>query len=166
MSEANQAAYATWTEQDAHILNTTGTVHWEWTSTWDAAINNYFPKFAKHGIVRGFFAVNVPYFVPTTFTWPGEHYKILSGGGVLFTPNEWRGNQTSEIHNLDHHNLLQPKALAEKINGYEGGTVTHIYTTSDGGFRLSMLDEMVSYLGEHVCIVPTDELVQRAVERG
>ena len=57
------------------------------------------------------------------------------------------------------------KALADEINNYPPGTVTHIYTTSDGGFHLNQLNELNTYLEEHVSVVNPNELVKRVYEK-
>ena len=102
----------------------------------------------------------------------GEHYKILNNKKskeknndvvetvILFAPREWRGYRNSSIP-FSKHDTLSPKALADEINNYPPGTVTHIYTTSDGGFHLNQLNELNTYLEEHVSVVNPNELVFR-----
>merc|ERR1712166_1271521 len=100
-----------------------------------------------------------------------EFYKMLTDPNgnriALFKPREWRGNGTStEPLGLDKPNVLSAGAMAAEINSYPRGTVTQLYTTSDGGFNLEQLNEMVSMLGEHVEIVNTNEIALRAMQRG
>ena len=61
MRDDDQQSFVESTERDATLLNTSGTVEWEFFGTWGDAVKRYFPKYTKNGIVRGFFAVNVPY---------------------------------------------------------------------------------------------------------
>jgi hypothetical protein len=171
MSRENQQQFVNHTEQDAYLMNTSGTVSWEFTGTWGKAIHSFFPQFAKNGIVKACFAVNVPYMIPVLEFKRGEHYRILHGetGGevVLFSPREWRGNGTSTFPlKLDAPNVLSPTAMANEINQYPKGTVSHLYTTSDGGFDLTQLEQMVAALHEHVQLVSPNQIVQRALQRG
>jgi hypothetical protein len=54
-----QASFVTNTELDCTLYNTSGTVHWEWFGTWTRAIDNFMPQYAKNGIVKSIFPVNV-----------------------------------------------------------------------------------------------------------
>jgi len=45
-------------------MSISGTMDWEWFTTWDNAINEYIPLYSKNNIVKSFFAVNVPYPIP------------------------------------------------------------------------------------------------------
>ena len=46
------------------------------------------------------------------------------------------------------YNELSPKVMAAEINGYPKGTVSHVYTTSDGGFNYGQLVAMEAALRE------------------
>ena len=70
-----------------------------------------------------------------------------------------------------------------EINAYRRGSVSHVYTTSDGGgcnccvwfpgveesysagFNLTDLDELVRLLQPHVKVVSPNELVKRALQK-
>ena len=101
MGPTDQASFVRATEADAELLNASGTVSWEWTTTWPAAIGRFFPQYAARGVIKACFAVNVPYMLPVLAFASTEHYKILkdSTGAqvVLFAPREWRGNGTASI---------------------------------------------------------------------
>lgn len=63
MSHALQTSYAAEMQEIARLMNTSGSVHWEWTFTWSKAYDNYFPRFVTpssqaHG-VRAFMLNNV-----------------------------------------------------------------------------------------------------------
>jgi hypothetical protein len=165
MTSHDQAAFVAATEHDAWLMNTSGTVSWEFTSTWNNAISNFFPRFAQNQIIQASFAVNVPYFVPIRAFGRDEHYKILGNGKmILFAPREWRGKDSPNIPFVKP-NGLSPQDMAAEVNLYPKGTVTHIYTTSDGGFDFQQLVEMVEALEDHVRLVGSNELVQRAKQR-
>ena len=86
---------------------------------------------------------------------------------VLFAPREWRGNGTTPYpFGIGVKNQLSPQAMAAELNGYAKGTVSHIYTTSDGGFNLNQLSEMIEHLDEHVKLVSPNEIAMRALQRG
>jgi hypothetical protein len=165
MQDADQDSFVAATEYDAKMMNLSHTVSWEFFSTWPKAIKNFFPKYAKNGVIKSVYAVNVPYLFPV-FAWGKEEYLMLGEGDskvALFRPNEWRGwCGKSKCQS----NTLKASDLASKINGMGGGTVTHIYTTSDGGFNLSQLSDLVAALDEHVSIVSPNELALRAHQRG
>jgi hypothetical protein len=55
--------------------------------------------------------------------------------------------------------------MAAEINGYPPGTVSHLYCTTDGGFTLPMLFELVTLLQEHVEVVSANQLVDLARQR-
>ena len=164
MASDDQAAFVAATEHDAWLMNTSGTVSWEFTATWKDAVSHYFPRYAQNQVIKACFAVNVPYFVPVRVFHKGEHYKILNDNVVLFSPREWRGKDSPNIPFVPP-NGLSPEDMAAEISNYPKGTVTHIYATSDGGFDFEQLTEMVGALGEHVRLVGTNELVLRAKQR-
>lgn len=167
MSDADQETFVRNTEVDCQLLNCSGTVAWEWFDGWPSAIKHYFPKYAKHGVVKAGFAVNVPYMLPVPSFWDlfkDEFYKVLGGRFVLFRPREWRG--TSEQGGgipFNKRTLLSAIHMAEEVNGYPKGTVTNIYLTSDGGARLSDVYDMVALLDEHVQLVPADTAANLAL---
>jgi hypothetical protein len=101
MGPADQASFVLATEEDAALLNASGTVSWEWATTWPAAIARFFPRYAARGVIQAIFAVNVPFMLPVLSFAPGERYRILEDGAgervVLFAPREWRGNGTALI---------------------------------------------------------------------
>ena len=171
MDSSDQTNFVSLTEQDARLLNSSATVSWEWAATWGKAIKDFFPRFAANGVIKACFAVNVPFPLPVLEFGTDEHYKILADDNgqkmVLFAPREWRGNGTASLPGkIDAKNVLSPEAMASEVNGYPKGTVSHIYTTSDGGFDLKQFQEMVGHLADHVELVSPNEISMRALQRG
>ena len=76
--------FVTNTENDAKMLDTSGTMSWEWFLSWGHAVKEYFPRYSPNNIVRGFFAINVPYMFPIE-AFSGT-YKVIGGNSVLFKP--------------------------------------------------------------------------------
>ena len=166
MSADDQVRFVAATEADARLMNTSATVSWELLATWPHALEHYFPRFGHAGIVRTAFAVNVPFMVPV-LSFAGAHYKVLGSGDdqvVVFAPREWRGNG-STADPLEKPAVLSPKAMAAELSNYPRGTVSHVYTTSDGGFSFQQLVEMQAALADHVRLVSSNEVGLRALQR-
>jgi hypothetical protein len=159
MGPDDQAAFVAATEADAALLNTSGTVAWEFVGTWAGAVASYFPRYARDGVVRALFAVNVPFMFPIAEVFglniTGPPFFVAVGGGpspaVLFRPNEWRGTSGGSV--LPPF-TLNATAFAGEINAYPPGTVTHIYLTSDGGGTWSDFSDLAAALAPHVVVVP------------
>lgn len=93
----------------------------------------------------------------------GEHFKVISGEQgevVLFKPHEWRGAGSCK----PVWNCLTLEEMAAEINGYTKGTVGHLYLTSDGGFSISDLFDLVSLLDDHVEILDHERLADMALQ--
>jgi hypothetical protein len=158
------------TEMDALLLNSTGVVDWEWFTSWSSTEANFYPKYAKRGIIRGIFTVNVPFLFPTDRFYPGSFFKVIKppigyeGGKpvVMFRPREWRGTpttqkkDTSKVNTEASKDYLSPAELAEEIGAYPKGTVTYIYLTSDGGLDFYDIAEMAKLIPDHVELVSTE----------
>lgn len=157
------------TEEDARLLGTHSTVHWEFFDQWPYAETVFLPKYAtKGGAIKGVFPVNVPYMFPTG-TWDdNQFFKVIDGQDdgkvVLFRPREWRGVKDNGGR-LDKEFFLSPEKMAEELDAYPRGTVAGIYMTSDGGLDLNnSVMELVKILPEHVRLVSSDTAVQLALE--
>lgn len=168
LAEGDQDRFVTATEDDACILGTTGTVHWDWLGTWNDAEDHFLPKYAKSdGVIRGVFPVNVPYSFPTFTWWPDDQfYEVLAGadGGklALFRPREWRG-----VDNDTDDHFLSPQKMADEIAGYPKGTITWVYLTSDGGLTLeNSFLAVAKLLPSHVQLVSTDTAAKLAIAAG
>eukprot|EP00041_Stephanoeca_diplocostata_P012917 m.218194 g.218194 ORF g.218194 m.218194 type:complete len:572 (-) comp19143_c0_seq3:165-1880(-) len=157
----DQQSFVANTERDAMLLNTSGSVHWEFTGGWDRAIENFFPLYATRNVVKGLFPVNVPFMIPIAAFGADEHYKIIADRVVLFKPQEWRGTTCTGAAQC-------PSAaqMAARLSNFPRGTVTNIYVTSDGGGNLQMLYDMVDALDAHVELVNQEVVVRAALSRG
>jgi hypothetical protein len=170
-SPTDQATFVARTEEDCRLMNTSASTTWETTGTWEAGIKGYYPRYAKKGIVRSFYAVNVPYDLPVAAFGEREHYKLLGGtpttdATVLFKPQEWRGEHCADkgAPPFAKYSCLTAEALAARLNGYKGGTVSAIYMTSDGGWNLGITYKMVALLDEHVVVTNQNQLSRMALE--
>ena len=162
-----QANYVSNTEADGVLLSTRGTVEWEWFGHWGHAVDTYFPLYDTRQLIRGFFAVNVPFNVPMIEVFrPGELYTIIGEGTVLFRPREWRGTTFSPNIPLSRRQYYTVAEQAAVLNSLAPGSVTYIYLTSDGGGNLDMIYDLVKTLDEHVLVVSTESLIDLALERG
>ena len=119
MSDVDQAAFVAATEADCELLSTSAVVAWEFAGTWEAAIRDYFPRYAARGVVQALFATNVPYMLPVLAFGPHE-YKLLGPNETvaLFKPHEWRGPQQRSA-----------QEMASMVNGWAAGTIAAIYRT-------------------------------------
>ena len=150
--------------QDCEILSARGTVHWEWFYNWATTLDTYFPKFVgQNSCLNSFFLTNVPYnFLPP---FP-DHYIVLGGEIFVFKPREWRGTNADGAPPFSEGNYLTEAEMAAEINGYEPGSVAHLYLTSDGGMNLATLSTMVGMLDpERVKVVNHEELTEMARQR-
>jgi hypothetical protein len=168
LAELDQDRFVEATQADARILGVTGTVHWDWTDTWQDAEEHFLPKYARAaGTIRGVFPVNVPYMIPVFDGWPTERFfEVLTGqdGGkvVVFRPREWRG-----VNNDNDPFFLSPAKMAKELGGYPKGTVTWVYMTSDGGLNLeNSFSAMAKVLPAHVQLVSADTAVKLALGVG
>ncbi|MDA8639338.1 hypothetical protein N9L31_00045 [bacterium] len=161
MQPAQQAEFVANTERDCVLMNTSASVSWEFFSWWTKALSEYFPRYTKNGVVRSFIAVNVPYMLPVE-AFGLDFYKVMSGPTptVVFRPREWRGARAT-----GGLNELSVSQLAKEINGYDRGTVAAIYTTSDGGFTIQNLVDLVAALQDHVEIVDHVTLAQMVAQK-
>eukprot|EP00013_Stygamoeba_regulata_P004035 CAMPEP_0177641364 /NCGR_PEP_ID=MMETSP0447-20121125/7026_1 /TAXON_ID=0 /ORGANISM="Stygamoeba regulata, Strain BSH-02190019" /LENGTH=617 /DNA_ID=CAMNT_0019143475 /DNA_START=168 /DNA_END=2021 /DNA_ORIENTATION=+ len=162
-----QAAAVAALEEQARMLAVDTTVSWEWFYDWARGFSHYYPRYGAAGLVRGVFAVNVPFMLPV-LEFGRESYKVLHGAAhpvVMFRPREWRGSNSTGAPPLSKANYLTPTEMAAELNTDPRGTVTHIYLTSDGGASLDTLYDMVGALDEHVSIVSTHQLVDLALQR-
>ncbi len=168
LADADQDRFVAATQQDARILGVTGTVHWDWSDSWQDAEGHFLPKYATaDGAIRGVFPVNVPFMLPAFDWWPtGRFYEVLAGkdGGkvVVFRPREWRG-----VNNNDDAFFLGPDKMAAELGGYPKGTVTWVYMTSDGGLSLeNAFLPMAKLLPAHVQLVSADTAAKLAIAAG
>ena len=172
MSDTDQASFVENTERDCLLLSTNASVAWEFTGTWERAVEQYFPRYNNHSIAVGFFAVNVPFLAPILNVWNNSmgqptFYRIIGEDVVLFKPREWRGIGTgTPMERISKKEYLTVAEMADELNTYPKGTVSHIYLTSDGGGNLDMLYDLVALLDNHVQVVNHKALISMAIQRG
>lgn len=160
------------TQQDCKLLSATGSVHWEWFYGWQQAFDRYFPQYATSSAdgqetdscVKSFFGTDVPYNLPTNVIWT-DHFIMLEGDVVVFKPREWRGTNKDGVPIFAEHNYLTEEEMAAEINGYDKGSVSHLYLTSDGGMNLPTVYKMISMLDDHVKVVNHEELTEMARQK-
>ncbi len=161
MSGQDQINHIRNTERDCQIMNCSGTVDWEWFTTWKSAIEDFYPKYAQNKVIKGLFSVNVPYMFPVLRFGPKEFFKVFDDSVVAFRPREWRGVTGKSYQRT----LLSAPEMAKEVNGYPEGTVTYIYFTSDGGGSVeSTFDALVPLLDEHVEVVTPNAAVEMALQ--
>jgi hypothetical protein len=171
MQPKDQEAFVKLTEEDARLLNTSGSVDWEFFGTWQHAINKFFPRYSERGIVRGLFGVNVPYMIPVAEFGTHQQFKVLGKNNnvVAFRPNEWRGTKDCSKQNaaaaaICRENFKNATEMSLHINDdLKLGTVAAFYTTSDGGMNMGLIYDTVKLLGEHVEVVNQEVLVAMAL---
>lgn len=155
-----QDQYVSNTEEDCLLLDCSGSTTWEWFGTWKHAVDEFYPKYADKGIIRGLFPVNVPYLFPIEIFADGEDFKIFGGKTVMFAPNEYRGPACKP----SNKQCQSTTSWAAQMNGYSRGTVAAFYITSDGGANLSDLYETVDQLDEHVEVLNDRDIVDMALQ--
>lgn len=170
MTDDDQAAFVKLTENDAQLYNTSGSVEWEFLGTWLHAFQKYLPRYSGRNIVRGLFAVNVPYMLPVAEFGIHEQFKVVGDkqNVVVFRPNEWRGQQDCSKQNIVsaaicRQNFKNATEMSSHINSFVAGTVSAFYTTSDGGMNMQLIYDTVKLLGEHVEIVNQEVIVDMAL---
>lgn len=164
-----QDAFVHETEAAATILGTSSTVHWEWFTTWQQAEGEFLPRYARGGVIRGIFPVNVPYMLPTFTGWKANQtVKLLSDADgakvALFRPREWRGVDGSGSGIVAPF-YLRPEDMAQELGGYPRGSVAYVYMTSDGGLDLAnSISALIPLLPSHVRLVSADAAARLALE--
>ena len=93
MSKRTMELFVKQTEDSCLLLNTNATMDWEWFFSWRRDIEKYLPLYAKRDIVRGLFAVNVPYLFPIT-PFSGK-FKVCSN---MSRPCLWQSYSHEHIY--------------------------------------------------------------------
>ena len=158
-------AFVEQTNQDCKLMSSTGSVHWEWFYGWQQAFDRYFPKYSvPDSCIKSFFSTNVPYNFLTNVVWP-DYFIALDEDIIVFKPREWRGTDTEGEPPFSDQNFLTEEEMAAEINGYDKGSVSHLYLTSDGGMNLEILHTMIDLLDDHVKVVNHEELTEMARQK-
>jgi len=157
-----QAAYVEQQTQQAIIMNTSGSVHWEWIFTWQQAWNNYFPRYTTLNgtTTRAFFLNDVPWVFPIPGMWlKGETFRFVGDpsspqAAVGFRPAfNW---QESGSGGLPFNSTV----IAGLINKFPAGSVQYIYVIQNT--ELASIFDMVSQLDSHIQLVSYEQLVDVA----
>jgi hypothetical protein len=158
-------------ELRARLMNASATNTWESFLNWEKGLTEFYPKYARTGVISGVFTTNVPFMIPI-LQFGLETYKVLrdnSTGGnhttIIFNSQEWRGTNASLAPPFGQLQYSTPDELAASINGFPRGTIESYYCTTDGGFHLDDLFDLVALLGEHVEVVTAEQLVDLARQR-
>ncbi len=168
MTSEVQALYVEQQNQQAKVMNTSGSVHWEWILQWDEAWKTYFPRYqnattTEEGGTRSFFLNDVPWPIPIpdmfldgeeTFRWSGPPADPTSVVG--FRPSfNWQENGASG--GLPWN----ASVIADIINTYlVPGTVQYIYVIQNT--ELNSVFEMTALLAPHVRLVNYEQLIALA----
>jgi hypothetical protein len=154
----------------AYLMNTSFMCAWEPANDWSKALDSYFPLFADKGAISGIVTTNVPFMFPVP-AFGDEYYKAVPSqqdptrNVIVFRPREWRGTNASGAPPFSGHQYLTVPEMAAEVNGYKSGTVTGFYLTTDGGFTIQNLFDLVAQLLEHVQVVTGSQLVDMARQR-
>ncbi|CUG87333.1 Hypothetical protein, putative [Bodo saltans] len=161
MDNATQAQYVLDQTAQAAIMNTSGSVHWEWFFAWDV----YFPRYttlpAEVHTTRAFFLNDVPYVLPIPdMTLEGITYRFVGNASdptsvvglrPLFTWQEGApgGGNTTQV--------------AGMINNLATGSVQYLYVIQNSNMQ-SVFD-LVSMLHDDVELLSYEQLVSAARQR-
>jgi hypothetical protein len=155
----------------ANVMDSTGSVHWEWFFAWHEAFVDYFPRYLapRHrGVSSKYFFLNdVPWPVPIPNMWfKGQSYRILrsnaSAGSdvVLFAPRfNWQSGGGGGFN-------FTAKDVADVLHALPLGSVQYIYIiqNTDIDQLFSMVNEFLDR--DLVQLVGFEALAQLAVQRG
>jgi hypothetical protein len=166
MPDAVQADYVKQQNAQAFLMNTTGSVHWEWILTWQNAWDHYFPRYntaTPTGLgTRAFFLNNVPWVFPIPdMFFKGETYRIVGSGPdavVAFRPAfNWQENGASG--GLPYNSTV----IAGLINDLRVGSVQYIYVIQNT--NITSVFDMTTRLAPHVELVSYAQLASLALQR-
>jgi len=159
MSDVGQEEYIEGMDEDLKNYGTRMSVHWEWFYDWMHTVKTYFPKWASFtSEPRGFILTNVPYLFPMGLFGLKSDFRVINDSVYLFRPNEWRYSSQK--------GSLSPSEMAAKVNAFEPGYISPIYTTRDGSLDVvNMSFEMVDMLNDNVEVVDVETLLDLAVQK-
>jgi len=169
MPAETQIEYMQQQNQHAVILNTTGTIHWEWFFSWGNAWKNFFPRFVTQEnppphATRAFFLNNVPWPFPIldmvlrgqTYRWLGD--PLSPGSIVGFKPAfNWQENGPSG------GNPGNSTTIAKMVNKLKVGSIQYVYIIQST--PIESVFSMVDQLEPHVQLVDYQQLVDLARQR-
>ena len=165
MPTAVQQMYKEQQNAQAVVMNTTGSVHWEWIFTWKAAWDHYFPLYVNETqATRAFFLNNVPWVIPIPdMFFLGETYRIIGSAHwpeavVAFKPAfNWQEDGPSG--GLPYNSTV----IAHLINAFKQGSVQYVYVIQNTD--INSIFSMVEQLAPHVELVGYAQLADLAMQR-
>eukprot|EP00698_Gefionella_okellyi_P019584 TRINITY_DN601_c0_g1_i1.p1 TRINITY_DN601_c0_g1~~TRINITY_DN601_c0_g1_i1.p1 ORF type:complete len:554 (-),score=125.16 TRINITY_DN601_c0_g1_i1:145-1785(-) len=150
----------------AIIMNTTGSIHWEWFFAWAHAWDEYFPLYYKYqgATTRGFFLNDVPWVIPIPDMYlEHETYRFIGHASeaqavVAFKPAfNW---QQDGPGGGNPGNATQ---IAAMVNAFEKGSVQYIYVIQNT--PAPSVFDMVKLLDEDIVLVGYEQLISLARQR-
>jgi len=141
------------TENDCKLLSCNAAISWEFFTTWNHAIHNYFPKYNHSNIMNGFFLLNVPYLFPILKL--KSYILKISDNVVLFKPIiVWYEYFVKN---------LKPYHIVNILNNANPGTISYIFIQSN----VPIQDILSVYynLSEHIEIVDYYTLIQLSFQK-
>ncbi|GBG30253.1 Hypothetical Protein FCC1311_064732 [Hondaea fermentalgiana] len=170
-SAADQHVFVQQMTADARLMNTSGSVHWEWFYRWKPAFETYFTQYThlSHSI-RSFFLNDVPWPIPLPdMALRGETYRVLSSNDyssrvhgqtpvVLFKPafNWAPGNPSGGLS-------LPPALCAQLLGRLSRGSIQYMYTIQTTA--IEDIFTLAAQLPEHVRLVSYEQLAHLALQR-
>jgi hypothetical protein len=161
MTDRAQTEFVRLSERDAQLMGTNGIVGWEVATTWLNAFRGYFPLYTANNIITAIFALNVPYSVPIVTAAFSDTYEVVNNNLVVFEPQSWRG--TDERDGTPF--FYSPARKAQQINSFPRGSISYLYLTSDNGFTINNVFDLVGQLDDHVVVVDSRQLAGLALAR-
>ena len=151
-----QSQYVKDQNKQAKIMDTSGTIHWEFMLTWKEAFRNYFPRYDNNSSgTTSFFLNNVPWMVPILdMELEGETYKWINNV-VLFKP---AFNWCPGFPGAGYPGNAEQ--VSDKINRLKRGSIQYIYIIQNTD--PNDIFDMVNKLDIHVQLVGYKGLVELA----
>jgi hypothetical protein len=168
MDNATQAQYVIDQTTQAVIMNTSGSVHWEWFFAWDGAWNVYFPRYAKLPAgaltTRAFFLNDVPWVVPIPDMWlTGETYRFVGNASDPTSVVGFRPAFNWQEGGASGGNPNNASDIAAKINAFAPGSVQYIYVIQNT--NIQSMFHMVTMLHDDIELLSYEQLVSAARQR-
>jgi len=145
-------------DRAAFLMNTTGSIHWEWTGDWPKAFVEYFPRFSGTRI-SSFFLNNVPWRFPVLdMAVRGENFRILEGNVIAFKPLfNWAPGNSND------GNDWTPEQVARKLSHLKPGSIHYIYVIQTTEYE--KIVEMQRLLPDDCQLVDTRQLASLALQK-
>jgi hypothetical protein len=165
MTPEVQALFVEQQNAQAYIMDTHGSVHWEWFFEWAPAFNGYFPRYINATNGTNVFLLNdVPWVVPIPpMLAEDDYYRIIGDPAVdsppvvAFRPAfNWEPNGVGGL-------ALNATECADLINLFAAGSVQYIYIIQNSD--ITSVFDMVAQLADDVVLVGYGQLASLALQR-